>query len=208
MNDEPDNSLDDDDEDGPSDAEAEINEVDAGSHFLHYMENSAHVPSRIDGHPTTDALNNNYIRVIHTNGVHHIALLNCACQGNTQIIKDLMYAGFLPTSFKRVRTVFTTAVLDLFCYSNLELNASAYQFFQLLRRMTKPLAPAEVINFYHELRRLSRMWRWMKKLKWAGFGHKYADPMKPAPGELAVFCPACLQAGVNLPDDWLQDPNR
>jgi hypothetical protein len=89
----------------------------------------------MDGHgtPTKDALNNNYVRVIHTNGVHHIALLNCACQGNTQIIKDLMYAGFLPTSFKWVWTVFTTVVLDLFHYSNLELNASAYQFFQLLQ---------------------------------------------------------------------------
>jgi hypothetical protein len=40
--DEPDDSiLEEDEEEGPLDAEAEINEVDAGSHFLHYMENSA-----------------------------------------------------------------------------------------------------------------------------------------------------------------------
>ena len=44
----------------------------------------------------------------------------------------------------------------------------------------------------------------MKKLKWARFGHKNADPMKLALGELAMFCPACPQAGVNLPDGWLQ----
>ena len=48
----------------------------------------------------------------------------------------------------------------------------------------------------------------MKKLKWAGFGHKTSDPMKVTPGELAIFCPACPQAGINLPDDWKQDDKR
>jgi hypothetical protein len=48
----------------------------------------------------------------------------------------------------------------------------------------------------------------MKKLKWAGFGHKTADPMAPAAGELSIFCPACPQPNINLPDDWKTDKNR
>jgi len=71
-----------------------------------------------------------------------------------------------------------------------------------------PMAPAEVVNFYQALRRLSRTWRWMKKLKWAGFGHKQADAMTPAPGELSVFCPACPQPGINLAENWQSDPRR
>ena len=158
--------------------------------------------------PTRDALNNQYVRVIHSNGVHHIGLVGCSCQGSDRLPLDLMHAGFVATSFKRIRTLFTTSVLDFFRYSNLEMKASAYQFFQLLRRVTMPFAPTEVVNFYHELRRLSRTWCWMKKLKWAGFGHKQANVMKPGLGELSVFCPACPQPGINIADDWRRDPRR
>ena len=158
--------------------------------------------------PLTDDLNNTYVRIIHTNGVHNLTLVSCSCHGDDALAEALVYAGLMPTSFKRVRTLFTLTILDRFRYSNLELKASAYQFFQMLRRMTSPMTPATVVNFYHELRRLSRLWRWMKKLKWAGFGHKTSDPMKVTPGELAIFCPACPQAGINLPDDWKQDDKR
>jgi hypothetical protein len=158
--------------------------------------------------PLTDGLNNPYVRIIHTNGVHHLALVKCSCSGDDGLLNDLMHAGFMPTSFKCVKTLFTLAVLDQFRYSNLEMKASAYQFFQMLRHITMPMSPASVVNFYHELRRLSRLWRWMKKLKWAGFGHKGADPMNVNPGELGIFCPACPQPGINLLDDWLMDENR
>jgi CxC2 like cysteine cluster associated with KDZ transposases len=158
--------------------------------------------------PDTDALCNKYVRVIHTNGVHHLPLAYCSCAGVDGLPGNLIQAGFMPTSFIRVRTLFTLSVLDQFRYSNLEMKASAHQFFQMLRRITLPMSPNNVINFYHELRRLSRLWRWMKKLKWAGFGHKDADPMNVTSGELSIFCPACPQPGINLPDNWKSDENR
>jgi hypothetical protein len=49
--------------------------------------------------PTCDALSNQYVRVVHTNGVHHIALVFFTCQGHEQITTDLIYAGWMPTSF-------------------------------------------------------------------------------------------------------------
>ncbi len=65
--------MEEDDEDGTVDAVADINDVDASSHFLHYMENSAQDPNQMDERgattPTKNTLNNNYIHVIHTNGV-------------------------------------------------------------------------------------------------------------------------------------------
>jgi len=204
----PDALLEEDDEDGPDDPEADLMDEDIGiTGFATYMDMNEAADS--DEHarhpPLTDGLNNTYVRIIHTNGVHHLALVSCSCHGDDGLAEALVYASLMPTSFKRVRTLFTLAVLDQFRYSNLELKASAYQFFQMLRRVTSPMAPATVVNFYHELRRLSRLWRWMKKLKWAGFGHKTADPLKVTPGELAIFCPACPQAGINLPDNWRQD---
>jgi hypothetical protein len=88
------------------------------------------------------------------------------------------------------------------------MRSSAYQFFQLLRRVTDSLSPSKVVNLYHELRWLSRLWRWVKKLRWAGYAQKVGQPITPKQGELGNFCPACPQVGINLPGDWKEDPNR
>lgn len=197
------------------DPEADVHDMDAGTAgFTDYMNDRVgHDPHQLSedsmpNAPNCDALNNQYIRVVHTNGIHHIALVSCQCHGDDIITTDLIYAGWIPTSFIRVRTIFTSAVLDHFRYCNLEMRSSAYQFFQLMRRVTNPLAPSKVVNLYHELRRLSRLWRWVKKLKWAGYGQRVGQPITPKPGELGNFCPACPQIGINVGPNWLSDPNR
>lgn len=204
VNDSQDMTLEEDDDHGSNDPESDVYNEEINN----YTFAAAAPVSQPFAIPLKDGLNNPYMRIIHTNGVHHLPLATCSCSGTDGLPFDLMHAGLMPTSFRRVRTLFTLAVLDQFRYSNLEMKASAYQFFQMLRRITKPMAPTNTVNFYHELRRLSRLWRWMKKLKWAGFGHKVADPMNVEPGELGIFCPACPQSGINLPDDWELDPNR
>jgi hypothetical protein len=211
----PDEIMEGDDEDNLVDTEADVQDRDAGTDgFTNYMnerpDSNPLLPSQDSSPnaPNCDALNNQYIRVIHTNGIHHIALVFCTCQGHENITTDLIYAGWVPTSFIRVRTIFTAAVLDHYRYCNLEMRSSAYQFFQLLRRVTNSLSPSKVVNLYHELRRLSRLWRWVKKLRWAGYGQRVGQPITPKPGELGNFCPACPQVGINLPEDWKDDPNR
>jgi CxC2 like cysteine cluster associated with KDZ transposases len=161
-----------------------------------------------NAHPGRDSLYNAYVRVIHVNGVHHLALVTCSCLGTESIHANLMSCRLIPTTFKRYRTLFTAVVLDDFRISNLECKVSAYQYYNKLRRLTNPAAPGNVPSFYHELLRLSRLWRWMKKLKWAGYGHRSADPKTPKSGELANFCPACPQPGINLPPNWKDDKNR
>ena len=146
-----------------------------------------------------------YVRVVHTNGLHNIAMVSCQCHGEDVFPLDLFAAQMIPASLKKIKTLFTAQVLDSFRLSNLELKASAYQFYQLLRRLTRPMAPAEVPNLYREFRRMTRIWRWMKKLKWAGYaGSNPVSAVKP--GELAIYCPACPQPGINLPDNWKDDP--
>ena len=103
--------------------------------------------------------------VVHTNGVHHLKVITCGCQGIETTFSDLASACFLPTSFSQLSTLFTTLVLDDFRVTNLECKASAYQYWEKLRRITNPLFPAKVANRYKELLRMSQLWRWMKKLK-------------------------------------------
>lgn len=158
--------------------------------------------------PNTDGLNNAYVRVLHTNGIHHIGMVTCSCQGQNQIPLDLVACRLLPASFIRIRTIFTTQLMDYFRLCNLELKASAYQFYQLIRRLTLPMGKSEMVNLYHEFRRMSRLWRWMKKLKWAGYGHNQQDHLNPPAGSLSIFCPTCPQPAANLPADWKLDRNR
>ena len=155
--------------------------------------------------PRGNALNNKYVRIVHINGIRHLAIVFCSCLGE-HLPTDLMFSGFIPVTFQ-INTIFNFNVLDMFRLSNLELKASAYNFFQLLDWLT---SKAEVPSpkLYKDLGKVSCAWRWMKKLKWAGYGHTSANPMNPAAGELTIFCPACPQPGINLPTNLKDDPNR
>ena len=52
----------------------------------------------------------------------------------------------------------------------------------------------------------SRAWRDIIARIQAGYGHTIGGVVEP--GALAIFCPACPQPGVNLPDDWEKDKWR
>jgi hypothetical protein len=53
--------------------------------------------------------------------------------------------------------------------------------------------------------RVSRQWRDIKVRKWFGYGHD--TDQEPGNGDLAFFCPACPQPGINLPDNWKDSPH-
>ena len=150
-----------------------------------------------------------YVRVVHTNGIHNIAMISCECHGHDMLPCDLIAARLLPASFERIRTLFSAQVLDdNFRLCNLELKATAYQFYHLLKCLTNPMDPADVVDLYREFSRMSRIWCWMKRLKWAGYGNKGSKVSDVKAGELMVFCPACPQPSINIPENWKDDPAR
>ncbi|KAG2738524.1 hypothetical protein P692DRAFT_201873906 [Suillus brevipes Sb2] len=119
--------------------------------------------------------------------------------------------GLFPASFTSPKTAFTFAVLDDFLLDNLECRTSVMNYYSKLRRVTSsvfphlvPVSAVDVLlciphngrkDRYRELMRVGRQWRQLKQLKWHGFGH---EKRKPKAGELALFCPACPQPGVNV----------
>ena len=106
--------------------------------------------------PRGDALNNKYVRIVHINGIHHLAVVFCSCLGE-HLPTDLMFSGFVPATF-RINTTFNFNVLDMFRLSNLELKASAYNFFQLLDRLTSK-AEVPSLKLYKDLGKVSRAWQ-------------------------------------------------
>ncbi|GLB38151.1 hypothetical protein LshimejAT787_0500160 [Lyophyllum shimeji] len=88
--------------------------------------------------PSEDDIENNFVRIVHLNGVHYLPLLHCLCGGEERLHVDLSQARLIPTSFTRIKTLFTCAVLDDYRLSNLEMKASAYQYWQKIVRITSP----------------------------------------------------------------------
>ncbi|KAF8430932.1 hypothetical protein L210DRAFT_961004 [Boletus edulis BED1] len=95
------------------------------------------------------------------------------------------------------QTVFTFNILDKFLIDELECKTSASSFYSKLRRLTNNAFPDFLPDHYQELMRVSRM---------AELSH-YTE-RNPGNGDLAIFCPACPQPGLNLPDEWAQEYDR
>ncbi|KAG1787530.1 uncharacterized protein HD556DRAFT_1312716 [Suillus plorans] len=114
--------------------------------------------------------------VVDTSGLHSLMIRFCKCTDAMSPDMQLLETSLFPASFTSPKTAFTFAVLDDFLLDNLECGTSAMNYYT-----------CSLIWF--------QQWRQVKQLKWHGFGH---EKQKPKEGELALFCPACPQPGVNL----------
>ena len=148
------------------------------------------------------------LTVVDTSGIHEIRTRFCRCGSlssnplHTQLIK----MGLYPSSTDRTRTVFTFRVLHHFDLTNLEGKTSAWQYYTTLRRLTSNVFPDTAVDRYRELMRALRQWRDLTTRRRAGLPLDTTVQLRP--GSLALFCPACPQPGVNLPENWKDDPQQ
>jgi CxC2 like cysteine cluster associated with KDZ transposases len=155
--------------------------------------------------PLRDEHGNKFVMVVDVTGIHHLPVVHCQCSERRDIEFQFLEQRLFPASFKDVRTVFTFNLLDDFRLSNLECKTSGYQYYQKLRRLTSSAFPRFAPNRYRELLRVSRQYRNLRTMQVHGYCH---EPEDPGLGGLAMFCSSCPQPGVNLPDNWKEDPNR
>ncbi|KIJ92587.1 hypothetical protein K443DRAFT_113364, partial [Laccaria amethystina LaAM-08-1] len=141
----------------------------------------------IDGHRV--------LTYVHINGVHHLPTAFCKCSGAPSKEIQMLRMGLFPSTSQVPWTAFSFQLLDDYLLENLECKTSALHYFSKLQRMMSKAFP-------HLVKVSSRQWRVIKEYKWFGFGHKAEDPKT---GELALFCVACPQPGVNLPEYWRND---
>ncbi|KAK7692299.1 hypothetical protein QCA50_003924 [Cerrena zonata] len=151
-----------------------------------------------------DSAGNTWMTIIDITGVHHLPIHFCKCEHDTPRHIQLLRMALYPASYDRPQTVFTFRVLDDFDLENLETKAAAQRYFAKLRRLTCNAFPQTVPDRYREMLRIMREWRNLKQRQRAGlFGKDLGKEV--APGRLALFCPACPQPGINLPDNWKED---
>ncbi|KAG2127671.1 hypothetical protein DEU56DRAFT_758558 [Suillus clintonianus] len=152
-----------------------------------YPEGPFFQPVRDPDHPA--------ITVVDKSGVHSLSIWYSHCPSALSQDMQLFQAGLFLASFTRPKTAFTFAVLDDFLLDNLECRTSAMNYYSKICRLTSSIFPLMVPDRYRELMRAARQWRQCKLCKWHGFAHK---DDKPKDGDLALFCPACPQPGINL----------
>ena len=144
--------------------------------------------------------------VLHTNGIHEVAVQYCGCSRAIPPHIQLLRRGFYPGSQKNVRTCATFSLLDLLHKLALTTQSSTYDFYRGLEKLTNSTGITVPKSRYRTLFRINMQWQHLKLLKWGGRGHDSAGVLATRAGELAVLCPSCPGPGVNLPDDWEQAP--
>ena len=181
-----------------------------------YADSAEHVPIKSYTAPSGNPM----LTVIDQNGVFNFEVVFCVCCNSTSDDhndEQLLRSGLFPATFKSIKTVFTFSVLDDFLKDNLECKTTAQQYYSKLQSTTSKMFPSlvpvccihngshlrsdgDLQNMYRQLLRASRQWRDLKNRMEQGLGlqseHSAAD------GAMAIFCPACPQPGINLPDDW------
>lgn len=152
---------------------------------------------------------------------HHVRW--CNCYNHLPKTQQLIQSGYFPSTWRSPQTAFTFQVLDGFYLDVMECHVAAMSVFEKLRRLTDSVDPESVpvsvtssfLNYisnnglqnrYRELMTASREWNDLHNRKRAGFGHD--TDQKPGDGDLAIFCSICPQPGINIPDDWKEDPQR
>lgn len=148
------------------------------------------------------------ITVVHTTGIHTLRIRPCRCQraATIPLMDQLLHMGLFPASTLKTRTVFTFEVLEDYDLANLESKCSAGKYYQKLRRRSNNAFPHMVPDRYRELLRVIRQWRNLKALQRSGYAHSPSDTIPN--GGLVLFCPTCPQPGVNLPENWRDDPDK
>ncbi|KAJ7444965.1 hypothetical protein B0H11DRAFT_2249680 [Mycena galericulata] len=127
--------------------------------------------------------------VLHTNGIHQVAVDFCACEDSSDNGRpdiQLLRRDWFPGSDQRPQTCATFEVLDLYMMQTLHAKSTMYDFYGALEKLTDNTG-ARPPNRYQV---------------GGGRGHDPAGVMGTKPGELAIECPACPRPGINLPEGW------
>ncbi|KAI6113980.1 hypothetical protein EV401DRAFT_1889996 [Pisolithus croceorrhizus] len=144
-----------------------------------------------------------YLTVIDVTGVHFVLLQPCQCMNAESYHKQLLCAKLYPSTFDKPSMAFTFLVLDDFLRDNVECGTSGMNYYSKLHRVTSTVFPHLVPDQYRELLWVAQQWHLLKLLKWSGYQGNSNHSTK---GDLALFCVACPQPGIDLsPQDNLDD---
>ncbi|KAG1807133.1 uncharacterized protein BJ212DRAFT_1449387 [Suillus subaureus] len=132
--------------------------------------------------------------VLEINSIHRVALNFCNCATAQTHNIQLLHACWYPATTTNPWTAAMFQLLDHFQMYTFESKGSAFEYYQLLARLTDNTGTRQPKGRYESFLHMSR--------QHPGHGHDPNGVLGTKEGELAVLCPACPQPGRNLPADW------
>ncbi|KAF7968492.1 hypothetical protein HWV62_30451 [Athelia sp. TMB] len=143
--------------------------------------------------------------VLHTNGVHQLAVDFCNCSPSVEHRTQCMRQSWWPASTEKPRSAATFALLKQFHTLSLQGKLALYDYYKSQELITDGSGLEDVPFRLSQLALMVREYRHIKMLARAGRGHDPAGIVATKPGEIAVHCRACPQPGINLPEGWEND---
>ncbi|KIP01314.1 hypothetical protein PHLGIDRAFT_55306, partial [Phlebiopsis gigantea 11061_1 CR5-6] len=167
--------------------------------------NCIHQLGHLDGKPCVIQSLKNLV-VLHTNGIHKVAVAFCHCQPGLEHRQQLLRMAWYPATPLDPETCVTFEAMKVFQTQNLQGNITAYDYYQSLEILTDGWGKMKLPDRRHSFMNVVRQWRNLQALKRAGRCHDPTGIDGTKQGELAVACRACPHPGVNLPADWEKVP--
>lgn len=170
--------------------------------------------------------NHKKLCIVDTSRIYDCNFVFCVCADARPEWQQFLDMRYFPATMESTRTVFTFRTLDQYDTESVHTKATAGSYMGKLYRLTNAVFPQDIRvmpsntltciphshcstqNRYQELITAWRVWNDLGLRKRAGFGHDQKLAAHPPPGSLALFCPACPQAGINLPKGWQQEDNQ
>lgn len=145
-------------------------------------------------------------KVLHTTGIHDVALDYCGCERQIPHHAQLLRQGWYPASHKVPVTCATFRLLEFLHLLSLCLKVSIYDFYRTLERTSVNMGISILKSRIKMLMRMKLQWAHLKMLKRGGRAHADNRVAATKPGELAVLCPSCPRPGINLLEGWENAP--
>ncbi|CAA7270803.1 unnamed protein product [Cyclocybe aegerita] len=146
--------------------------------------------------------------IIDSDGVHEVGLDFCGCQQSMPKTIQLLRAQLFPSTTTYPNTAATFRVLETFQMLGFTSKISGFEFYQALAQRTDSTGTATPPDRYQAFMRMAREWRHVRLMKRFTQGHDLTGVQGTKEGECAVVCPACPLPGVNLPENWEQQPAK
>ncbi|VDB85039.1 unnamed protein product [Peniophora sp. CBMAI 1063] len=137
--------------------------------------------------------------VIHTNGIHEVAVDFCACNKLKRSVVDQLMAGrWYPATGRKPLTAATYEVLDAFNAHSGMGKDNAYDFYNALVTLTDGAGLFNVPDRLKQFFQMAHEYRHLLASKRGGRGHEAKRGIEHTKkGTLAILCAACAHEGIN-----------
>ncbi|KIJ52305.1 hypothetical protein M422DRAFT_776014 [Sphaerobolus stellatus SS14] len=143
--------------------------------------------------------------VADVNGIHDVAIGWCRCANAPSLPEQLLARKVFPASTVRPKTGFTFRILHLFQMLNHVSKTNVWDFIGTITRLTNNVDHNAPQKVYKQFNFVQRQWRAVRARARAGVNNAEEAVQKKIP--LILPCVSCPQPGVNLEDNWKENPD-